>query len=211
MEDNLYLNVAMTMARSRANGPGERAVIWVQGCTIGCPGCYNAFTHPHQAKRIMAPESLVECINSIDDIEGITFSGGEPFEQAEAIARVIELVNKGREQPLSVFIFTGYELASLRRSDSMAVSRLLGLTDMLSAGPFMLEEKDTNLLWRGSSNQRLEYLSDRYGPQQEKDWMNDSPVEEIVMSERSVKRTGFAGPSGMLLRALRETLASKDS
>ena len=178
MEDNLYLNVAMTMARSRANGPGERAVIWVQGCTIGCPGCYNAFTHPHQAKHIMAPESLVEWINSIDDIEGITFSGGEPFEQAEAIARVIELVNKGREQPLSVFIFTGYELASLRRSDSMAVSRLLRLTDMLSAGPFMLKEKD---------------------------WMNDSPVEEIVMSERSVKRTGFAGPSGMLLRALHET------
>ena len=207
MGDDLYLNVAMTMARSRANGPGERAVIWVQGCTIGCPGCYNAFTHPHEAKRIMALESLAEWINSIDDIEGITFSGGEPFEQAGAIVRVIELVNKGREQPLSVFIFTGYELAALRRSNLMAVSHLLRLTDMLSAGPFMLEERDTNLLWRGSSNQRLEYLSDRYNPRQETDWICDSPVEEIVMSERSAKRTGFAGPSGLLLRALYESVA----
>ena len=71
MGDDLYLNVAMTMVRSRANGPGERAVIWVQGCTIGCPGCYNAFTHPHEAKRIMALESLAEWINSIDDINNL--------------------------------------------------------------------------------------------------------------------------------------------
>ena len=50
LEENLFLNIATTMTRSRANGPGVRAVIWVQGCTIGCPGCYNNFTHEHAPK-----------------------------------------------------------------------------------------------------------------------------------------------------------------
>ena len=85
----LLLNVSSTMSRSRANGPGVRAVVWVQGCTIGCPGCYSAPTHPHSANSLVEPSEVVEWILSIPDIEGITVSGGEPFEQAGALVDII--------------------------------------------------------------------------------------------------------------------------
>ena len=73
----IFLNVAMTMPRSMANGPGQRAVIWVQGCTIGCSGCYNSVTHPHKIQTITSPEKLANWINSIEDIEGIKTSIGK--------------------------------------------------------------------------------------------------------------------------------------
>jgi len=186
-----------------ANGPGQRAVIWVQGCTIGCPGCYNAFTHPHKIETLASPEKLAEWINSIDDIEGITFSGGEPFEQAEAVAQVIEMVNSNRENPLSVFIFTGFDSEELLTSKTPAVQRLISLTDMMSAGPFVLEELDANLLWRGSTNQQLVYLSNRYSPSDEERWLLESPVEELVLSNDAIQRTGFSGPGGQLAKAIR--------
>lgn len=202
MSDETYLNVAMTMPRSMANGPGKRAVIWVQGCTIGCPGCYNAFTHPHKIETLASPKKLAEWINSIDDIEGITFSGGEPLEQAEAVSKVIEAVNSSRANPLSVFIFTGFDHEELESSTTPAVQRLLSLTDMLSAGPFKIQERDTNLLWRGSSNQRLVYLSERYSSEDEERWLLESPVEELVLSSDMIQRTGFSGPRGQLAKAI---------
>ena len=85
MGGELLLNVASTMARSRANGPGIRAVVWVQGCTIGCSGCYNEFTHPHKIESLYTPSEVAKWILSIDGIDGVTFSGGEPFEQAKAV------------------------------------------------------------------------------------------------------------------------------
>ena len=90
MIDETYLNVAKTMKMSLANGPGKRAVIWVQGCTIGCTGCYNSFTHPHKKVKLIEPQLIADSISTISEIEGVTFSGGEPFEQALAVANTIE-------------------------------------------------------------------------------------------------------------------------
>jgi anaerobic ribonucleoside-triphosphate reductase activating protein len=202
LSDDIYLNVAMTMPKSMANGPGKRAVIWVQGCTIGCPGCYNAFTHPHKIETLASPEKLVDWINSIDDIEGITFSGGEPFEQAEAVADVIELVNSKRNESLSVFIFTGFEFEVLQESSAPAVQRLLSLVDILSAGPFVLDQRDTSLLWRGSRNQQLVYLTERYSQSEEQNWRMESPVEELVLNTNEIQRTGFSGPRGHLAKVV---------
>ena len=192
----------MTMAKSRANGPGVRAVIWVQGCTIGCPGCYNAFTHPHVKNQLRNPAILATWVNSIDGIEGVTFSGGEPFEQAEAIVATIEAINLSREIPISVFIFSGFKYSYLQSSGSPKVKRLLGLVDMLSTGPFLMEHCDTNLLWRGSSNQQLVYLSERYSQSEEEKWRQESPVEELVINDDVIQRTGFEGPRGKLVKAV---------
>ena len=201
LSEDIYLNVAMTMHKSLANGPGKRAVIWVQGCTIGCRGCYNAFTHPHKIETLASPKKLADWINSIDDIEGLTFSGGEPFEQAEAVAEVIDTVNSSRNHPLSIFIFTGFDLEELLATPAPAVQRLLSLTDMLSAGPFLIGQCDTNLLWRGSSNQQLVYLSERYAQSEEEKWGLESPVEELILNANLLQRTGFAGPQGDLVKA----------
>ena len=87
MTSDIHLNVAKTLSHSRANGPGVRAVIWVQGCTIGCPGCYNAFTHPHEKRTLVTPDTIAEWVSSLEAIEGVSFSGGEPFEQAKAVRK----------------------------------------------------------------------------------------------------------------------------
>jgi len=202
MKGDFFLNVAMTMARSRANGPGERAVVWVQGCTIGCPGCYNSFTHPHQSEQITSPLDLANWINSIDNIEGITFSGGEPFEQSEAISRVIRLVNQNRKTPLSVFVFTGFEYNVLKSSSNDAVQNLLFLVDVLSAGPYIASERDESLLWRGSANQELVYLTNRYSATYEGKWAVESPIEEIIYQNNDIVRTGFLGVRGNLYKSI---------
>ena len=152
----------------------------------------------HEIKTITSPEKLANWINSIEGIEGITFSGGEPFEQAEAIVKVIEKVNSQREEKLSIFIFTGFNFDFLKGSRISAVQQLLSLTDMLSAGPYISSKKDNNLLWRGSSNQKLIYLSKRYSPLNELNWLKESPVEELIMTGEKIKRTGFFGKKGLL-------------
>jgi len=202
MKENLFLNIATSMARSRANGPGVRAVIWVQGCTIGCPGCYNNFTHAHTSNKLSSPSKIVEWINSIDDIEGITFSGGEPFEQALAVSSIIEKVNSERREPLTIFIFTGFDFETLRKSESAAVKRLLSMTDMLSSGPYVSSLREEQLLWRGSSNQKLIYLTDTYSSSEEEKWIRNSPIEELVMSESGIMRTGFRAKKGDLYNSL---------
>lgn len=200
--DELYLNIAMTMAKSRANGPGLRVVIWVQGCTIGCRGCYNAFTHPHAQNQLVSPTELAEWVRSIEGIEGVTFSGGEPFEQARAILNTIQLINAESVNPLSVFIFSGFTLAELESSVDPSVRSLLSKVDILSAGRYIASKRSENLLWKGSTNQELYFLSNRYNPDMEERWLSESPVEELVMTNEGVQRTGFLGVGGPLLNGL---------
>ena len=71
MSSNTYLNISKTLSYSRANGPGTRAVIWVQGCTIGCDGCYSQSTHPHRKIHLVDPLELAKWVCSIDGIEGV--------------------------------------------------------------------------------------------------------------------------------------------
>ena len=113
MSDDVYLNISKTLSRSRANGPGSRGVIWVQGCTIGCDGCYSLFTHPHRKVNIVPPQELALWICSLNGIEGVTISGGEPFEQARAVSIMLQYIRTNRPD-LSVFVFTGYEVNSSR-------------------------------------------------------------------------------------------------
>ena len=201
MNEGLLLNVADTMSRSRANGPGVRAVIWVQGCTIGCPGCYNAFTHPHKSAKLMQPAEIAKWVDTISDIEGITFSGGEPFEQAAAIIATIDEIRLLCDPKFSVFAFSGFEYDSLIESEDPVVQELLKRLDILSAGPYISKLRDTNLLWRGSSNQTLQYLSKRYSSREEEKWTKESPVEEFTLDNNSMHFTGFEGPGSAILKS----------
>ena len=195
----LLLNVSATMSRSRANGPGLRAVIWVQGCTIGCPGCYSAPTHPHTANSLVKPSTIVEWLLSIPNIEGITFSGGEPFEQAAAVVETIILIQK-RRPGLTIFIFTGHAYLELLSGTDRAVTELLHNSDMLSTGPFDVELRDKTLLWRGSSNQELHYLTNVYESSMETQWVLESPTEEYSVQNEGIQFTGFGGKSSKVLR-----------
>ena len=206
MLENYMLNVAMKIKSSKANGPGNRAVIWVQGCTIGCRGCYNSFTHPHEAKEMILSSDLAKWIASIDNIDGVTFSGGEPFEQAAAIDEVLSNLHKMGRNDLTVFIFTGYDYEYLINSEEQSIAKLLSKTDILSAGVFDFTKKSDELLWRGSDNQQLIYLSDRYSSSDESFWLNHSPLEEISFHDGNMIFTGFKGKSGDLYKSVLDCL-----
>lgn len=152
----MRLNVARTIARSAVNGPGERFVIWVQGCPLACPGCWNPDTWSFEPRDAQHVDELIQVILATPDIEGVTFTGGEPFAQAPALAEIASAV---REAGLSVFIFTGYDLDELRAPQQL---RLLGSTDVLVAGRYEHTRRADALRWRGSSNQEIHFLTRRY-------------------------------------------------
>ena len=184
---DVLLNVSDVRLRSRVNGPGQRSVVWVQGCTIRCPGCFNSHTHAHRDVRLLDPCELGRKLANVPDLDGITISGGEPFEQAEACAILAEPYRAGGR---SVMIFSGYTCAQLRRAPLKAVKDLLTQIDILVAGPYVAELATDGHRWRASANQRLHLLTGR-GREAVADSPTASPLVEIATDGRQTTYTGF--------------------
>jgi anaerobic ribonucleoside-triphosphate reductase activating protein len=144
------LEVHAIEPRSRANGPGVRYVVWVQGCTLGCRGCYNPATHA------AGGESIDIDVDAIAGVEGITVSGGEPLQQAAGVA---DLLAKARARGLSTLVFSGYALDEIRALPGGP--DVLAYTDVLVDGRYVAAERFASGL-RGSSNQRIHLLTSRY-------------------------------------------------
>lgn len=197
------LNYHVILPVSCANGPGARAVIWVQGCSKRCPGCSNPSTHSHEPRILVEPQQLVDSILTIPDIEGITVTGGEPFEQPVAVGYLCQAVRKGG---LSVMVFTGWTYEDICQSGNQAVRDLLNQIDILVDGSFVQELAGKKLLWRGSSNQQIRFLTDRYIPDT---LQTDNPprVEALLASGSSVQITGFPNESD--IQVLTEHLAAE--
>lgn len=146
------LRVAGIEPESIVDGPGIRFTVFVQGCPHGCPGCHNPQTHPFEGGTETDIEEIFSQFKRDPLLKGITLSGGEPFCQAEALARLAGLVHGfGKD----VAVYTGYTYEELAASRDPAVQALLRETDLLIDGPFILREKDLELRFRGSGNQRL--------------------------------------------------------
>lgn len=128
------LKLAGFLARSSVNGPGIRAVVWVQGCPIRCSGCFNSRLLSFSGGRTVQPGDLAEKILALDNIDGVTFSGGEPFAQAAPLAELGTLL---RSSGLSVVTFTGFTWDQIISKDRRSWRRLLSVTDLLIAGPFV--------------------------------------------------------------------------
>ena len=143
------LNLAGFLAKSEVNGPGTRAVIWVQGCPIHCEGCFNVPFQPFSPATLVPVNELAGRILALQGIDGVTFSGGEPFAQAGPLA---ELGEELRRAGLSIVTYTGYTTGQLAAGDDPAWPALLAVTDLLIAGPYIagLAKPDP---MRGSSNQ----------------------------------------------------------
>ncbi len=184
---HLLLNFAAVRDRSRVNGPGLRSVVWVQGCTLNCPGCFNPHTHPHEARNLVNPEALAGLILAVRGTEGVTISGGEPFQQAEACAAFARAIQRSGR---SVMVFTGYRYSDLVAATNPAVAAFLRYIDILVAGPYVEHLKTDGRGWRASANQEVLYLSDRYKPAATSE-SSGEPVVEISIDGRSMKLTGF--------------------
>lgn len=174
---------------SRANGPGGRAVIWVQGCTLGCPECFNPDTHPLEGGELVSAADLFERVVALgDSIEGITLSGGEPFQQPEALLALLERVR--RETWLSVLVFSGYTWDEIRRIPD--ADALLACVDVLIAGRYdasrrFVPQDDGVRALRSSTNQSVHLLTGRYTLA---DLSSVPPGEVIITTEGEVVVSG---------------------
>lgn len=155
--DKTTLNVLQLCRNgSRALGPGLRYVIWVQGCPFRCPHCETPEGQSFEPQKLININDLANDIISRKEIEGITISGGEPFEQANALTTLIRKVRQSRPE-LTVISYTGYRYEQLISDSAKAYIAEL---DLLIDGPYIHELNDNNGI-RGSSNQRLIFLTER--------------------------------------------------
>jgi anaerobic ribonucleoside-triphosphate reductase activating protein len=152
----MYINIHSLIKNSRVNGPGERFVIWTQGCRKGCKNCYNPETWSHYRNNLIDIDLLVEEIKN-SSTSGVTISGGDPFEQPEEL---FYLLGKIKQLDLSdgVIVFSGYTIDEIRVREELRKS--LDYIDVLIDGLYIEEKRITNGL-AGSSNQEFHFLSDK--------------------------------------------------
>lgn len=158
MEHVATLRIAGVVRESIVDGPGIRFTVFAQGCPHQCPGCHNEATHDFQGGKQIEIDAIIREIVKNPLLNGVTFSGGEPFCQAEGFSF---LAQELKEKGFHVVTFSGYtfeelmELAQQPGGEGRAVQTLLDLTDLLIDGRFEQAKRDLTLQFRGSRNQRL--------------------------------------------------------
>jgi Organic radical activating enzymes len=185
-------------ARSFVAGPGQRSVIWVAGCNRRCPGCMKPDLFSFSAGRWISVSSLSRMILSVAGSEGVTYSGGEPFEQADALAA---LSRQLKANGLSVAVYTGYRLEALKAQPERFGS-LLREVDILIDGEYR-RELEGPMRWRGSNNQKVLMLHNG----ETKECIDTELLQEVqleVTTER-LRLTGF--PSDDMEKKLIECFA----
>ena len=186
------------LPRSTANGPGVRSVLWVQGCNLACPGCINPATHiplVQDTAKVLTPDQVIDMIP--EDVQGLTISGGEPFQQSASALH--ELVQKVKQSGKSVAIFTGYDLMELftapeNSEDARLCLEVFKLSDLVIAGRYR-RDLPANSPMLASTNQNIYYPSGRYSA---KDLRLVTKLEVIfdVESGKSIK-TGIGYSKGV--------------
>lgn len=161
LADDAVVRVMRFAPRCTVLGPGARAVVWVQGCPFRCPGCVVPESLPAGGGTDVRVTDLADRIVGLPGIEGVTFSGGEPFAQPTPLARLADAV---RAAGLSVMSYTGYTLETLAAAGTPAQHDLLRRLDVLVDGPYVAA-RHTDKRWRGSDNQRVLFLTPRH-----RDW-----------------------------------------
>ena len=144
------LNLAGITEDSIVDGPGIRTTFYCQGCPHHCPGCHNPETWEFSGGTPMEESRLVEIVESNPLCHGVTFSGGEPFSQAEGFTKLARLL---KEKGYEVASYSGYTFEQLL-GGTQAQRDLLSQLDVLIDGPFVLAERTLSLRFRGSKNQR---------------------------------------------------------
>lgn len=182
-----HLNIMGYVEDSEVNGPGCRAVVWVQGCSRECPGCFNPSSWPFEVNQLVSIDSLVQQILSNPRTQGVTFSGGEPFWQAPALA---ELARRVKAAGLNVLSFTGFTLKQLQSPDAPdGAQDLLAQLDLLIDGPYVeslaIHCPDSLV---SSSNQRVHVFNPAFNDQLT--WASDQ-IEIHVLKDGSRIVTGY--------------------
>jgi anaerobic ribonucleoside-triphosphate reductase activating protein len=184
-----YLNIMGYVDESEVNGPGCRAVVWVQGCPRECPGCFNPESWPFEINQLISVDTLASQILSKARNTGVTFSGGEPFWQAPALAA---LARQLKAAGLNIMSFTGFTLQQLQSASAPPGSQeLLAQLDILIDGPFVeslaINSPNSPV---SSSNQRVNVFNPALADQIT--WASDQ-IEIHILKDGSRIVTGYRG------------------
>ncbi len=174
----MKIRVFKILKKTKVEGPNTRYCIWVQGCSKHCKGCYATNSWDFSGGIKKDTIDLIKDIKSQKGIEGVTFLGGEPFEQAEALAQI---ACETKKLGLSVLTFTGLIYEDLKNSKDKNIQNLLKYTDLLIDGGFEEDNFDLSRPWVGSKNQRYIFLTDFYN---ETDIMNYQNKIEVRIDEK---------------------------
>lgn len=142
------IRIAGIVPESIVDGIGIRFTLFTQGCPHKCKGCHNQHTWDCNGGKTYTVDELAEQINTARYITGVTFTGGEPFIQAES------LVNLAVKIKLPIWCYTGYTWETIINSAHEPWLRLLNQIDVLVDGPYVESERDLDLPFKGSRNQR---------------------------------------------------------
>lgn len=170
---------------TKVEGVGARFAIWVQGCSIRCEGCANSHMWNFDGGTSYKICEFIEIIKSYKNrIEGITWLGGEPTEQIQAVTEISKTV---QEIGLSVILFTGYKYSKLKENKDFQT--LIKYVDILIDGKYEQEKTDYSRAWIGSSNQNYYFLTDRYNKSVISEYKNK--IEVRITPENKIIMTGM--------------------
>lgn len=155
----MTLRIHQIINGTKVEGPGNRTCIFLQGCLKHCKGCNSPQTWDLNCGSVYTVDELSEMILNDKNIEGVTFSGGEPLLQSKELYELSKLLKSNN---LSIVLFTGYSYDLIRKVNDANWNNLLSLCDLLITEPFIEKLKTTTKIWVGSSNQKYYFLSDRY-------------------------------------------------
>ena len=153
-DDSKLIRLAGIAENSLVNGKGLRKVFFSQGCSHHCEGCFNQHTWEFAGGRMFDMDELVQKVKDEPFLDGVTFSGGDPFQQADKFAY---LAKKLHEANINIWAYTGYtfeELIELAQTNSY-IKQMINNVDVIVDGRFMKDKMSENLKYCGSSNQRV--------------------------------------------------------
>ena len=198
MDINLH-NIAYPV---RSLGPGKRVAIWVAGCSRNCRGCMTPQLQDSAAGFTMNTSQLVKRLLHLQaDLQGVTITGGEPFEQSDAVAEILMKLKILRPR-WDILLYSGYRLEEIKKCGDRGV-RFLSAIDVLIDGPFKERTPATDGI-RGSSNQQIHYLSRRsqQSPYLQSGWMNGN--RELGMGQNSFRMLIGVPKAAMLMTVKRK-------
>ncbi len=173
----MNVRIAGISRESVSDGPGFRSVIFFQGCPHHCPGCHNPQTRDLNGGDLKTIDWVIEELQINPLVSGVTLSGGEPFAQAEAAALIAERLKKHQ---LNLWVYSGFTWEELLADiEKPGYRQLLNLADVVVDGPFLIKQRDINLPYRGSKNQRLICVPESLATKQLVLWQETKYFERV--------------------------------
>lgn len=155
MTELMKIRILDIIEETMADGPGLRTSVYCAGCAHHCPGCHNPQSWDFAGGREVDVDEILEIIKA-DEFSNVTFSGGDPLYQVEAFTELARLIKE--ETGKNIWCYTGFIYEEIIKDERL--SQILPYIDTLVDGPYIEELRDTDLHFRGSSNQRIIHLKE---------------------------------------------------